>query len=74
MITFIIILLVLLFGYAIGKHLMNESEQKVHPDNYQIKKEVIKEVERWLRANLHHLSCWNIDEFCISLRSYFKLD
>ena len=34
----------------------------------------IAEVEKWLRANFHHRNCWNIDEFCVSLRTYFGIE
>lgn len=34
------------------------------------KERMMKEFETWLKCNLHHLSCWNADEFCTSLRCY----
>ena len=40
----------------------------------QAEKDTIDEVERWLKANLHHLSCWNVDEFCQDLRGHFNQD
>ena len=40
----------------------------------QAEKDTIAEVEKWLKANLHHLSCWNADEFCISLRNYLGIE
>lgn len=39
----------------------------------QAEKDTIAEVEKWLRANFHHRNCWNADEFCISLRTYFGM-
>ena len=39
----------------------------------QGEKDTINEVEIWLRANLYHLSCWNADEFCVSLRTHFGI-
>ena len=43
------------------------------PDKQTVK-DILAKVETWLRGNLHHLSCWNVDEFCISLRTYFGLE
>ena len=40
----------------------------------QAEKDTIAEVEKWLRANFHHRNCWNVDEFCISLRAYFGIE
>ena len=39
----------------------------------QAEKDILGEVEKWLRANFHHRNCWNADEFCISLRTYFGI-
>lgn len=39
----------------------------------QAKKDTIVEVEKWLKANFHHRNCWNADEFCVSLRTYFGI-
>lgn len=39
----------------------------------QAEKDVIIEVEKWLKAEFHHRNCWNADEFCISLRTYFGI-
>ena len=40
----------------------------------QAKKDTIVEVEKWLKANFHHRNCWNADEFCVSLRTYFGIE
>lgn len=40
----------------------------------QAEKDTIAEVEKWLRANFHHRNCWNADEFCVSLRTYFGIE
>lgn len=40
----------------------------------QAEKDTIAEVEKWLKANFHHRNCWNADEFCISLRTYFGIE
>lgn len=39
----------------------------------QAVKDTIAEVEKWLKANFHHRNCWNADEFCVSLRTYFGI-
>lgn len=39
----------------------------------QAEKDIIGEVENWLKAEFHHRNCWNEDEFCISLRAYFGI-
>lgn len=39
----------------------------------QAEKDIIGEVENWLKANFHHRNCWNADEFCVSLRTYFGI-
>ena len=36
------------------------------------KEQMMKEFERWIKGNLHHLSCWNEDEFCLNLRTHFS--
>ena len=44
-------------------------------DGYeQAEEDVIIDVEKWLKANFHHRNCWNADEFCISLRTYFGIE
>ena len=44
-------------------------------DGYeQSERDTIVEVEKWLKANFHHRNCWNADEFCISLRTYFGIE
>ena len=40
----------------------------------QAEKDTIAEVEKWLKANFHHRNCWNADEFCVSLRTYFGIE
>ena len=40
----------------------------------QAEKDTIAEVEKWLKANFHHRNCWNEDEFCVSLRTYFGIE
>ena len=35
------------------------------------KEQMLREFERWIKGNLHHLSCWNVDEFCTNLRAHF---
>ena len=40
----------------------------------QAVKDTIAEAEKWLKANFHHRNCWNADEFCISLRTYFGIE
>ena len=53
----------------------NEQSRKGFITGYeQAEKDTIVEVERWLRANLHHLSCWNVDDFCVSMRKYLGHD
>ena len=39
----------------------------------QAEKDTIVEVEKWLKAEFHHRNCWNADEFCNSLRTYFGI-
>ena len=39
----------------------------------QAGKDTIAEVEKWLKAEFHHRNCWNADEFCVSLRTYFGI-
>ena len=40
----------------------------------QAEKDTIAEVEKWLKAEFHHRNCWNADEFCVSLRTYFGIE
>ena len=40
----------------------------------QAVEDTIAEVEEWLKANFHHRNCWNADEFCVSLRTYFGIE
>lgn len=37
------------------------------------KERMMQEFETWLKGNLHHLSCWNADEFCTNLRCYLGI-
>jgi hypothetical protein len=37
------------------------------------KERMIQEFETWLKGNLHHLSCWNADEFCTDLKCYLGM-
>lgn len=44
-------------------------------DGYeQAEKDILADVEKWLKANFHHRNCWNADEFCVSLRTYFGIE
>lgn len=37
------------------------------------KERMMKQFETWLKGNLHHLSCWNADEFCTDLKCYLGI-
>lgn len=37
------------------------------------KERMMQEFETWLKGNLHHLSCWNANEFCTDLRCYLGM-
>lgn len=53
---------------------LNTGARKRFIEGYeQAEKDTIAEAEKWLRANFHHRNCWSVDEFCISLRTYFGI-
>ena len=53
----------------------NEQYREPYQEGYeQAEKDIIVEVEKWLKANFHHRNCWNADEFCVSLRTYFGIE
>lgn len=48
-------------------------QQGIEKGKDDMKEQMIKEFETWLKGNLHHLSCWNADEFCTNLRCYLGM-
>ena len=57
--------------WSVGENLEHIDNAFKAGANWQ-KEQMMKEFENWLRGNLHHLSCWNVDEFCINLQNHFR--
>ena len=48
-------------------------QQGIEKGKDDMREQMIKEFETWLKGNLHHLSCWNADEFYTNLKCYLGI-